>query len=270
MRRFEFTEPDTFNWSLHGSTAVARALKYVIQLLAVGTIYFFLVRLGVELASVYPGTTAIWPPAGFALAAVLLGGYQVVPAIFVASYLANADWSGLTPAAAATAAGNAFEAFAASFVVNEWAGGRNAFATPTGVTKFVLIAIGVAAVSASVGASVTLDLTSGRIEQVVWEKLASVWFPWWLGNLTAVLMITPAVVLWATERRRSFDLPPLLETAAIYAAAGAVGVLAFNPLTADMPSVAPLAVLAVVPPVWAALRRGPRDTATALLILLSF
>jgi signal transduction histidine kinase len=128
----------------------------------------------------------------------------------------------------------------------------------------------VAAISASAGSSISLDLASGRIEQIPWEKLAALWFPWWLGNLAALLLVTPAVVLWATERPRSFDLPPLLETAAIYVAAGALGVLAFNPLTADVPSTAPLAVLAVLPPLWAALRRGPRDTATAALILLSF
>ena len=139
-------------------TALARALKYVIQLLAVGTIYFFLVRFGLELASVYPGATAIWPPAAFALAAVLLGGYRVVPAIFAAAYVAHAVSSDQTYAIAATAAGNAFAAFAGGFLVNWWAGGRHVFAAPTGIAKFALIAVVAAAISASVGASVDLGL----------------------------------------------------------------------------------------------------------------
>ena len=62
----------------------------------------------------------------------------------------------------------------------------------------------------------------------------------------------------------------VLESTAIFAAAGAFGALAFGPLAADMRSAAPLAVLAVLPPLWAALRCGPRDTATAALILLGF
>jgi integral membrane sensor domain MASE1 len=73
---------------------LARALKYFIQFSAVGTIYFFLVRSCLELASIYPGGSAIWPPAGFALAAVLLGGYRMVAAIFVASFVENAIASG--------------------------------------------------------------------------------------------------------------------------------------------------------------------------------
>ena len=120
-------------------------------------------RFGLELTSVYPGATAIWPPAAFALAAVVLGGYRVVPAIFAAAYGAYAVSSDETYAIAATAAGNAFAAFAGGFLLNWWAGGRQAFAAPTGIAKFALIAVVVAAIGASVGSSVELGL-GGRIE----------------------------------------------------------------------------------------------------------
>jgi signal transduction histidine kinase len=251
-------------------TALARALKHLIQLLAVGAIYFFLVRFCLELTSAYPGATAIWPPAAFALAAVVLGGYRVVPAIFAAAYMAHAVSSDETYAVAATAAGNAVEAFAGGFLLNWWAGGRQAFAAPTGIAKFALIAVVVAAIGASVGSSVDLDLgVSGRIEAVEWGKFAAIWFPAWLSDLTALLIITPALVLWVTDRPRSFDLRALLESTAIFATAAALGAIAFSPLAADMPT-APLAVFAVLPLIWAALRRGPRDTATASLILLGF
>jgi signal transduction histidine kinase/CheY-like chemotaxis protein len=250
---------------------VARALKYVIQLAAVGAIYFFLARSCLELASTYPAATAIWPPAGFALAAVLLGGYRVVPAIFAAAYLMNDASSVPTHVAVATAAGNALEAFAGGFLVNWWARGRNAFATPGGVAKFMLAAVITATISASVSSSVDVGVgVSGRIEQVHWQELIAIWFPKWLGDLTAVLMITPPLILWVTERPRSFDLPLLLESTAIFAAAGALGAIAFSPLAANLPSAAPLAVFAMLPPIWAALRRGPRDTATTAFILLGF
>ena len=250
---------------------MARTLRYIIQFSVVGTIYFFLVRFGLELASAYPATTAIWPPAGFALAAVLLGGYCLVPAIFAAAYAANDTSFDLSYAAVATAAGSAFEAFAGAVLANWWAGGRNAFLEPTGVVKFVLIAIIAAAIGASVSASIDLGVgTSVRIEQVDWEKFASIWLPRWMSHLAAMLMISPALVLWVTDPPRSFDLRILLESAAIFAAAGAIGALAFSPQAATALNATPLAVLAVLPPMWAALRRGPRDTATAVLILLGF
>ena len=52
--------------------------------------------------------------------------------------------------------------------------------------------------------------------------------------------------------------------------AGAFGVVVFSPLLAEMPNRAPLGVLAILPLLWAALRRGPRDTATVALMLSGF
>ena len=245
-----------------------RALKYAVQLLAICGIYFFVAKLALGFASVYPNATAIWPPAGIALAAVLLGGYRVAPAIFAAAFLVNALPSGPSYAAAATAAGNTLEAFAGGLLVNRWANGPNAFAAPTGAARFVLIAMFAAAIGASIGTSVNVGVTTSMLaEKVDWGRFGSLWFPWWLGDLAAALVITPVLVLWATDRPRSFELGPLVESALILAAAGGVGVLVFSPLTAEMPYRTSFGVLAILPLIWAALRRGPRDTATALLVL---
>jgi len=43
---------------------------YVVELLAVGTVYFVLAKVGLTLASLNPGASAIWPATGFALAAL--------------------------------------------------------------------------------------------------------------------------------------------------------------------------------------------------------
>ena len=250
---------------------MARALKYLIQLVLVGAAYYFLARFCLELASVYPGATAIWPPAGFALAAVVLGGDRLVPAIFAAAYVAKAGSWEPDYATAAMAASDAFQALAGGVLVNWWAGGRKVFAAPAGIGKFLLIAVIAAAIGAGVSTSIDLGVSiSAPIEQVEWAKFAAVWSPRWLSDLAALLLITPVLVLWATDYPRSFDLPSFLETTAIFAAAGALGALAFGPLAADMRTAAPLAVLVMLPPLWAALRSGPRDTATASLILLSF
>jgi integral membrane sensor domain MASE1 len=148
---------------------LARALKYLVLLSAVGAVYFLLARFGRELVSVYPGATVISPPAGFALAAVLLGGYRVVPAIFAAVYAANAASLELDYASAAIAAGPALEAFVGGVLVNWCAGGLNAFAAPTGVAKFVVIAVIAAAVGASVSSGVDLGIgVSVSVEQVEW------------------------------------------------------------------------------------------------------
>lgn len=254
------------------------ALKYLIQLFAVGAIYFVVVRSSLELAAMYPAVLAmypavpaVWPPTGFALAAVLLGGYRITPGILVGGYFAHTGLSDPSYPAALIETGNAFEAFLGAFLVNWVAGGRNCFTTAAGVAKFVLVALFVAAISASFGSSITFgpELPTG-IEQIDWEKFRSIWFPWWLSDVAALLMITPALVLWVTERPRSFHLRRFLESFVIVATASAFGVAAVAPFPTDVPTTAPLAILAVLLSIWAALRGGPRDTATVALILLAF
>jgi integral membrane sensor domain MASE1 len=48
-----------------------------------------LAKIGLTLASINSSTSAIWPATGFALAAVLIWGYRVAPAILIASFAAN-------------------------------------------------------------------------------------------------------------------------------------------------------------------------------------
>ena len=63
------------------ATGVTRHLStYLLDLLAVGAVYFVLAKIGLTLASINSSTSAIWPATGFALAAVLLWGYRVAPA----------------------------------------------------------------------------------------------------------------------------------------------------------------------------------------------
>ena len=52
---------------------------YLLDLLAVGAVYFVLAKIGLTLASINSSASPIWPATGFALAAVLMWGYRVAP-----------------------------------------------------------------------------------------------------------------------------------------------------------------------------------------------
>ena len=247
--------------------ALLRALNYVAQLLAVGAVYFLLEGSGLQLAAAYPHAAAIRPPAGFAFAAVLLGGYRLLPAIFVAAFLANALGTGPSYAAAAIAAGNTLEAAAVAFLVDGWTEGRNAFAATTGVARFAAIAMAAAAIGASVGAGVDVLTAATGASSPNGATFIAKWLPWWLSDVAAALVITPALILWVTDRPRGFDLGSLVESSAAFVAAAAVGALVFGPLTAGLPNPTALAFVALLPLIWAALRRGPRDTATVAVVL---
>jgi len=236
--------------------------RYLGALVAVAFFYFVLAKLGLQLASVNPSASPIWPPTGLALAAVLLGGLRLWPAILLGAFAANLTTAGTWETAAVIAAGNALEAVAGGALIGLWSGGVDTFSSPARVAKFALVSVGPATVvSATIGAA-TLCIA----ELAAWDSFAPIWVTWWLGDAAGALVVTPVIVLWAQSGWRDFRE----EAAAVFGLAVAVGLIAFSPLLPRSDYTSPLGFLAILPLVWAALRRGPRDTATAALILTGF
>ena len=240
-----------------------RGARYAGGLVAIGVIYFVLAKGGLALASVHPSATPIWPPTGLALAAVLLWGYRTWPAIFIAAVIANATTAGSVATAIAIATGNTLEAVVGAYLVNRWSSGYNTFSRPNSVAKFALICIVIATpISASIG--LTSLATAGYIDRT---NFTDAWVTWWLGDVTGALVIAPVIVLWASSNDHAFNRDDCLETVGVLATAAAVGLIAFSPLIEQTPGRDPLGFLAILPMLWAALRRGPRDTATVALVL---
>lgn len=238
---------------------------YLVELLAVGAVYFALAKLGLTLASINPSATPIWPPTGLALATVLLRGYRVSPAIFLAAFAANATTAGSLDTSAAIALGNTLECLVGGYLTRRWSDGAGPFDRPAAVARFALICLLAATpISATIGVG-SLSL-AGYADMA---HLASIWMTWWLGDLAGALVITPVIVLWFDSLSRPLDRR-LLEGGAVFALAVVVGIIAFSPLIAQTAIRDPLGFLAVLPLMWAALRCGQRDTATVALILCGF
>jgi two-component sensor histidine kinase len=102
-----------------------------------------------------------------------------------------------------------------------------------------------------------------------WSEVRSIWTTWWMGDLAGALVITPAIVLWGTTPAR-IERRELIQSCLIYAATTAVGLVAFSPFLEQSPTRSSLPFLAILPLMWAALRRNQRDTATTALLLSCF
>ena len=102
------------------------------------------------------------------------------------------------------------------------------------------------------------------------RNFTPIWITWWLGDAAGALVVTPVIVLWAQTDWRAVNRREVLDVAALLACTVAVGLIAFSPLLPRSEYTSPLGFLAILPLVWAALRRGPRDTATVGLILTGF
>jgi signal transduction histidine kinase/integral membrane sensor domain MASE1 len=247
-------------------TSFRRGLNYIAGLIGIGLTYFVLAKIGLALALIHPSASTIWPPTGFALAAIVLWGYRAWPAIFLAAIIANATAAGSIGTAISIATGNSLEALVGGVLINVWSNGRDTFSTSNTVAKFTVICVVLATpISATVG--ITSLAIAGYAE---WANFANIWLTWWLGNMIGALVVTPVVVLWALSDARAFSRTELTKSAGVIALAVAVGFIAFSPYVQIVATPGALSFLAVLPLLWAALRRGPRDTAVASFILAGF
>jgi signal transduction histidine kinase len=242
------------------STKVRIGAIYTIELAAIAFIYFWLAKLGLTLASINPSASPVWPATGFALAILLLRGYRVWPAIFVGAFLANVSSTGSIYTSAVIATGNSLEGIVGAFLINRWSDDVRTFTTPAGIVKFALISSAATAISPAIGVS---SLSFGGYAE--WAGFGPIFISWWLGDLAGALVVAPVLVLWANDPGT-----PASETIAIFVVAASIGLIAFSPVIEQTVNRTPLAFLAVAPLVWTALRRDPRDTSTAALILAGF
>ena len=241
-------------------------LRYLGTLLTVAIAYFVLAKLGLRLASINPSASPIWPATGLALAAILLGGLRVWPAILIGAFAANATTAGTLETSACIALGNTLEGVVGGYLIERWSGGRETFTSPLRVAKFALVAVGPGTIISATIGLVTLSVAG----LAAWNNFVPIWVTWWLGDAAGALVVTPVIVLWARTEWRAFGGRQAWLAISVLISAVAVGLIAFSPLLPRTEYTSPLGFLAILPLVWAALRRGPRDTATVGLILTGF
>src|SRR5439155_9237861 len=104
----------------------SRSLRRLGLLAALTAGYVIAGKLGLEVAYVHPSATVVWPPTGLTLAALLLAGYEVWPAILVGAFLVNITTAGSVATSLAIAAGNTLEGLVGAYPVNRFARGHRA------------------------------------------------------------------------------------------------------------------------------------------------
>ncbi len=158
-----------------------------------------------------PGyASAVWPPAGIALAAWLAFGSRIWPAILIGAALANFGVGGTSAAVALViGAGNTAEAALAGLLIQRYVRVKHRFEAPAAVWRFAAIAF-IAALVAATNGVVVLALAG----QVAWDAFSTHWITWWLGDATGIIIVAPLLLCWsetangktAGERRIEYQL----------------------------------------------------------------
>ena len=250
------------------------AATYLAGLSIIVASYFGLTESALLLPATNPVATPLWPPTGFALALVLLGGYRIWPGI-LAGYVSPYLMAGRSPFEYGfVGIGALLAAFAGTWLIINCSNGRQTFDNPSGIAKFAIISFAPTTMISS-----TIALAGSIIAGKLTYSDASVtWSTWWLADAVGTVVIVPVVVLWATLPLRSSSKWTLLETVVVSILVSVVGIVAYSPLIGsnlisdDLNVVLPhrslLGFLVLLPLMWAGLRGNRCSVATAALIFI--
>src|SRR5205823_3305465 len=176
---------------------VLRRGRLIAAIVGLAILYVLAGKLGLSLAVVNSSTTAVWPPTGIAIAALLLFGVRLWPGVLLGAFLVNLSTTYGIGSSIGVAIGNTLEAVVAARLVGRFANGPRAFERPYDVFKFAFLA-GLLATNLSATIGTT---TLGLFGLASWADFGPVWFTWWLGDLGGALLIAPAILVWATDRQ---------------------------------------------------------------------
>src|SRR3974390_2083194 len=113
--------------SVGHSVLMKSSTKRVAGVLALAAIYFVSGKFGLSLAFLNRSASAVWPPTGVALAALLIGGYHLWPGVFAGAFLVNITTQGSLATTLGIATGNTLEALLGAWLVTAFARGARAF-----------------------------------------------------------------------------------------------------------------------------------------------
>ena len=105
--------------------------KYAVLFVVVSGLYVGAAKLGIELSVAHGVITPVWAPTGIALAALVLFGRRLWPAVALGAFVANATSGASFVEAAAIAGGNTLEAVVGATLLCASASGRSWTASGT-------------------------------------------------------------------------------------------------------------------------------------------
>jgi signal transduction histidine kinase len=244
----------------------------VFRAVAVAVTYFAAARIGLTMAFGETNASPVWPPTGVALAAVLVWGRGMWPAVFVGAFSANVvvflqKGQPIAPALMVSfgiGIGNTLEAVVGGWLVRRSTGGGDPLARVRDVARFVLLGAVVATVvSATIG--VTCVCLGGMAP---WRQYGVVWWTWWLGDAAGALVVAPLLIAWVRRPLLQAPWRGAAEACLVFAALAGVALVTFcgtSMIRVGVPQGLEYALIPLV--VLSAIRLGRRGGTAAVAIV---
>jgi PAS domain S-box-containing protein len=232
----------------------------VVRMVGLCICYVATAKFGLSFDAVHSVATAVWPPTGIALVALVLGGCHLWPGITCGAFLVNL-WAGApVPVACGIALGNTLEALVGTLLLQRVVG----FSPALGRLRDVLGLVVLAAVLSTL-VSATVGVISGWLGGLIpAATFGKAWRTWWLGDAMGDLVVAPLLFVWSGCG--CFFRPRLwiAEAVAVCMVAGALSLLVFGGMAPNLIDSPYILFPALI---WAAVRLGPQGAITALSLI---
>ena len=223
--------------------------------------YFAAAELGLSLASLHSNVTPVWPPAGIAIASLLIFGRRLWPGIFLGALAAN--WLTHIPTVSVflIAIGNTLQALVAYWLLLRVMRWQQSLDSLSEAMSFVVCAAVLAPlVSATIG-SLSLCLAN----PAEWNRFSSLWLTWWMGDGFGALIVGSLLLSWSKPGRlKTSDVP---EIASLFLLLLIIVLVVFGGWFPGRIKTYPLAYLCLPSLLWAALRFDQRIVTVAIVIM---
>lgn len=177
-----------------------KRLEGILWNIIVAGVYLATGRLGLLLALENGYASPIWPPAGVALAAVLLRKHSVWPGLFLGAFLTNSNLGALFadplsqlrdhPENLVIAFGNSLQPIVGAWLLRRYAHFPNDLCATADILRFYLFSGPIACCTAATIGTLTLTLA----HTILPASMPATWLVWWVGDTNGVLILTPIIV----------------------------------------------------------------------------
>jgi PAS domain S-box-containing protein len=241
-----------------------RKLTTLTRVVVLIALYFVGGLIGKETSFLSGSVALLWPPAGIALAAILLFGYRFWPGVALGAVLFSfMNGIPLGFFTLGTAIGNTMGAIVCAYLLERFIAFDNAMERTRDVTGYIGLACFLGTTVNAVFNVVSLAYSGA----VAWDNLFSTTLVWWMPNALAGLVVAPFIITWATPSATRWNGKLIAE--AVICGAGLVGgtLISFNSWFVYGIQNYPLAYLPFPFLVWGALRFGQRGATTGTLLV---
>jgi PAS domain S-box-containing protein len=247
---------------VHQLAISRRPFAYVAQVGVLAALYFVVAKFSLLLA-IPPGyATAVWPPSGLAVGAILLAGNRLWPGVWLGAAVANLTVSDSGTAAVLIGTGNALEALVAAALIRRFIGVPEHFESGEDVFKFVAVIAAASTVAATIGVSAIALASPMHL-----TEFATNWATWWQGDLTGIIVFTPLILFWTARPARVLSTSKKIEATLFALVLAAAGYIVFGSGMTSLGFSPALLLLTFPLIIWAALRFDQLEVAAAITAL---